>query len=33
LVKRARELGVCVPGLVTWAVLERPKLRRHHHVG
>jgi len=32
LVKRARELGVCVPGLVTWAVLERPKLRRHHHV-
>jgi uncharacterized membrane protein YbhN (UPF0104 family) len=32
LVKRARELGVCLPGLVTWAVLERPKLRRHHHV-
>ena len=30
LVKRARELGVCVPGLVTWAVLERPKFRRHH---
>ncbi len=32
LVKRARELGVCLPGLLTWAVLERPKLRRHHHV-
>ena len=32
LVKRARELGVCLPGLVTWAVLERPKRRRHHHV-
>jgi putative membrane protein len=32
LVKRARELGVCLPGLVTWAVLERPKSRRHHHV-
>ena len=32
LVKRARELGVGLPGLVTWAVLERPKLRRHHHV-
>ena len=31
LVKRARELGVGLPGLVTWAVLERPKLRRHHH--
>jgi putative membrane protein len=33
LVKRARELGVCLPGLVTWAVLERPKLRRHRHAG
>ena len=33
LVKRARELGVCLPGLVTWAVLERPKSRRHHHRG
>jgi putative membrane protein len=33
LVKRARELGVCLPGLVTWAVLERPKMRRHHRVG
>jgi putative membrane protein len=32
LVKRARELGVGLPGLLTWAVLERPKLRRHHHV-
>jgi putative membrane protein len=32
LVKRARELGVCVPGLVTWALLERPKHRRHRHV-
>jgi uncharacterized membrane protein YbhN (UPF0104 family) len=32
LVKRARELGVGLPGLVAWAVLERPKLRRHHHV-
>jgi putative membrane protein len=32
LVKRARELGVCVPGLIAWAVLERPKLRRHHHM-
>jgi putative membrane protein len=31
LVKRARELGVCLPGLLTWAVLERPKLRRHRH--
>jgi putative membrane protein len=31
LVKRARELAVCLPGLATWAVLERPKLRRHHH--
>ena len=30
LVKRARELGVCLPGLATWAVLERPKSRRHH---
>ena len=29
--RRARELGVCLPGLVTWAVLERPKARRHHH--
>ena len=33
LVKRARELGVCLPGLLTWAVLERPKFRRHHQVG
>jgi uncharacterized membrane protein YbhN (UPF0104 family) len=33
LVKRARELGVGLPGLAIWAVLERPKLRRHHHVG
>jgi putative membrane protein len=32
LVKRARELGVGVPGLATWAVLERPKHRRHHHL-
>jgi uncharacterized membrane protein YbhN (UPF0104 family) len=32
LVKRARELGVCLPGLVTWAVLEHPKRRRHHHM-
>jgi putative membrane protein len=32
LVKRARELGVCLPGLVTWVVLERPKARRHHQV-
>ncbi|MBW8755694.1 MAG: flippase-like domain-containing protein [Sphingomonadales bacterium] len=31
LVKRARELGVCLPGLVTWAVLERPTRRRHRH--
>ncbi len=30
LVKRARELAVCLPGLVTWAVLERPTKRRHH---
>jgi putative membrane protein len=30
LVKRARELSVCLPGLLTWAVLERPKRRRHH---
>jgi putative membrane protein len=30
LVKRARELGVCLPGLAAWAVLERPKRRRHH---
>lgn len=33
LVKRARELGVCLPGLVTWAVLERPTKRRHRHAG
>ena len=33
LVKRARELGVCIPGLITWAVLERPKMRRHHRAG
>ncbi|MDQ7247031.1 lysylphosphatidylglycerol synthase domain-containing protein [Dongia sedimenti] len=32
LVKRARELGVCLPGLAAWAVLERPKARRHHQV-
>jgi putative membrane protein len=32
LVKRARELGVCLPGLLAWAALERRKLRRHHHV-
>ena len=31
LVKRARELGVCLPGLITWAVLERPTRRRHRH--
>jgi putative membrane protein len=31
LVKRARELGVCLPGLLAWAVAERPKFRRHHH--
>src|SRR3954466_14866249 len=30
LVKRARELGVGLPGLAAWAVLERPKRRRHH---
>jgi len=29
LLKRARELGVCLPGLGVWALLERP--RRHHH--
>jgi glycosyltransferase 2 family protein len=28
LLKRARELGVCLPGLGAWALLERP--RRHH---
>jgi putative membrane protein len=33
LVKRARELSVGLPGLVTWAVLERPKMRRHHRMG
>lgn len=33
LVKRARELGVCLPGLVIWAVLERPRMRRHRHAG
>ncbi len=31
LVKRARELAVCLPGLLTWAVLERLKPRRYHH--
>jgi glycosyltransferase 2 family protein len=29
LLKRARELGVCLPGLAVWGLLERP--RRHHH--
>jgi putative membrane protein len=29
LLKRARELGTCLPGLGVWALLERP--RRHHH--
>lgn len=28
LLKRARELGVCLPGLGVWALLERPR-RRH----
>jgi putative membrane protein len=32
LVKRARELGVCIPGLVTWAMLEHPNRRRRHHM-
>jgi len=32
LLKRARELGVCLPGLGVWALLERPRRghRRHH---
>lgn len=29
LLKRAREIGVCLPGLAVWGLLERP--RRHHH--
>jgi putative membrane protein len=29
LIKRARELGVGIPGLAVWALVERPKLRRH----
>lgn len=29
LLKRAREIGVCLPGLGVWGLLERP--RRHHH--
>ena len=33
LVKRARELGVGLPGLAAWAVLERPRFRRHHRAG
>jgi putative membrane protein len=33
LVKRVRELAVCLPGLVTWAVLERPRKRRHQRAG
>jgi putative membrane protein len=28
LLKRARELGVCLPGLGVWALLERPRRRR-----
>jgi putative membrane protein len=28
LIKRARELGVGIPGLTVWALVERPKLRR-----
>jgi putative membrane protein len=30
LVKRARELGVCLPGLAAWALLERTTARHHH---
>ena len=29
LLKRARELGVCLPGLGVWGLLERPRRRRH----
>jgi putative membrane protein len=32
LLKRARELGVCLPGLAAWAILERPR-RRHRQSG
>jgi len=30
LLKRARELGVCLPGLGVWGLLERPRGRHHH---
>ncbi|HVO00896.1 MAG TPA: lysylphosphatidylglycerol synthase domain-containing protein [Candidatus Cybelea sp.] len=33
LLKRARELAVGMPGLAVWAVLERPRSRRHHRMG
>jgi putative membrane protein len=33
LVKRARELGVCLPGLGVWALLERPTARQHRQRG
>lgn len=31
LLKRARELGVCLPGLGVWALLERPRRHRRIH--